>query len=241
MTLTVHVLGLLSLLGAVVFGAAGVPRGAAPRRRIWFFPAAGFVVAWPVASGIGGADSMAVGAIAVAIALAALLGRPPLQVVSFASGAAAALWSRYLEVLGLPVWIAVPVAAAMPAVAVWLSAVRPVFAPPRLREEGLLLVVALGLAVAFVPELVVGWQSAAALNTGSLRDPSTVAPPAAWALVAAAAAAVAGGLAAARRGRAPAEAGGSVAARRRRAPAEAGGFAAARRGRAPAEAGGRRR
>ena len=210
MTLTVHVLGLLSLLGAVVFGAAGVPRGAVARRGIWFFPAAGFLVAWPVASGIG-ADSMAAGATAVAVALAALLGRPPLQVVSFASGAAAALWSRYLEVLGLPVWIAVPAAAAMPAVAVWLSAVRPVFAPPRLREEGLLLVVALGLAVAFVPELVVGWQSAAALNTGSLRDPSTVAPPAAWALVAAAAAAVAGGLVAARRRRAPA-----VAGRRRR-------------------------
>ena len=241
MTLTVHVLGLLSLLGAVVFGAAGVQRGAVPRRGIWFFPAAGFLVAWPVASGIGGADSMAVGAIAVAVALAALLGRPPLQVVSFASGAAAALWSRYLEVLGLPVWIAVPVAAAMPAVAVWLSAVRPVFAPPRLREEGLLLVVALGLAVAFLPELVAGWQSAAALNTGSLRAPLVAGQPAVWVLLAAAVAAVAGGLAAARRGRAPAEAGGFAAARRRGAPAEAGGFAAARRGRAPAEAGGRRR
>ncbi|MCY3931719.1 MAG: hypothetical protein OXH70_08375 [Acidobacteria bacterium] len=211
MTLTVHVLGLLSVLGAAVFGAAGVPRGAVPRRRIWFFPAAGFLVTWPVASGTGGAYPMAVGVTATAIALAALLGRPPLYVASFASGAAAALWSRYLEVLGLPVWITVPVAATMPAVAVWLSAVRPVFAPPRLREEGLLLVVALGLAVAFLPELVVGWQSASALNTGSLRDPSTVAQPAAWALVAAAAAAVAGGFVAARRRRAPA-----VAGRRRR-------------------------
>lgn len=207
MTLTVHVVGLLSLLGAVVFGAAGVPRGAVPRRGIWFFPAAGFLVAWPVASGIGGADSMAVGGTATAIALAALLWRPPLYVASFASGAAAALWSRYLEVLGLPVWIAVPAAAAMPAVAVWLSAVRPVFAPPRLREEGLLLVVALGLAVAFLPELVAGWQSAAALNTGSLWDPSTVAEPAAWALVAAAAAAVAGGFVAARRRKTPVAAG----------------------------------
>lgn len=211
MTLTVHVLGLLSVLGAAVFGAAGVPRGVVPGRRIWFFPAAGFLVTWPVASGIGGADSMTVGVTATVIALAALLGHPPLYVASFASGAAAALWSRYLEVLGLPVWITVPVAAAMPAVAVWLSAVRPVFAPPRLREEGLLLVVALGLAVAFLPELVVGWQSASALNTGSLRDPSTVAQPAAWALVAAAAAAVAGGFVAARRRRAPA-----VAGRRRR-------------------------
>ncbi len=207
MTLTVHVLGLLSVLGAAVFGAAGVPRGAVPRRGIWFFPAAGFLVTWPVASGIGGADPMAVGVAAMAVALAALLGRLPLYLASFASGAAAALWSRYLEVLGLPVWIAVPVAAAMPAVAVWLSAVRPVFAPPRLREEGLLLVVALGLAVAFLPELVVGWQSASALNTGSLRDPSTVAQPAVWAPVAAAAAAVAGGFVAARRRRAPAAAG----------------------------------
>ena len=182
-----------------------------PGRGIWFFPAAGFLVTWPVASGIGGADPMAVGVTATAIALAALLGRPPFYVASFTSGAAAALWSRYLEVLGLPVWITVPVAAAMPAVAVWLSAVRPVFAPPRLREEGLLLVVALGLAVAFLPELVVGWQSASSLNTGSLREPSTVAQPAAWALVAAAAAAVAGGFVAARRRRAPA-----VAGRRRR-------------------------
>ena len=211
MTLTVHVLGLLSVLGAAVFGAAGVPRGAVPRRRIWFFPAAGFLVTWPVASGIGGADPMAVGVTATAIAVAALLGRPPIYVASFASGAAAALWSRYLEVLGLPTWLTIPVAVAVAAVAIWLSVVRPVFAPARLREEGLLLVLVLGLAVAFLPELVVGWQSASALNAGSLRDPSTVAQPAAWALVAAAAAAVAGGFVAARRRRAPA-----VAGRRRR-------------------------
>lgn len=204
MSLTIHVIGLLSVLGAAVFGATGVPHPARAGRRTWLVPAAGFVVTWPVASGVGVADPTASGAIAAAVAAVALLRRPPPYVVSLAGGAAAALWGRYLEVLGLPAWFAVPMAVAVTAVAVWLSVVRPVFAPVRLREEGLLLVLALGLAVAFLPELVVGWQSASVLNAGSLQDPLTAGQPAVWALVAAAAAAVAGGFVAARRRRAPA-------------------------------------
>lgn len=204
MTLTIHVIGLLSVLAAAVFGAAGVSPVAQPGRRTWFVPAAGFVVTWPVASAVGGAGPTAAGVIAATVAAAALLRRPPPYVVSLAGGAAAALWGRYLEVLGLPVWFAAPMAAAVTAVATWLSVVRPVFAPARLREEGLLLVLALGLAVAFLPELVVGWQSASALNAGSLQDPLTAGQPAVWALVAAVVAAVAGGFVAARRRRAPA-------------------------------------
>ena len=212
MILTIHVIGLLSVLAAAVFGAAGIsPAATKAGRSTWFVPAAGFLVAWPVASEVDGADPTAAGAIAAAVAAAALFRRPPPYVVSLAGGAAAALWGRYLEDLGLPAWFAIPVAVAVTAVAIWLSVVRPVFAPVRLREEGLLLVLALGLAVAFLPELVVGWQSASALNVGSLQDPLAAGQPAAWALGAAAAAAGAGGLAAAWRRRTLA-----VAGRRRR-------------------------
>ena len=199
MTLTLHILGLLSVLGAAVFGAAGVGPGARTRRWTWFVPAAGFVVVWPVASGVGPVAQTAAGAVAAAVAAVALLGRTPLQPVAFAGGAAAAFWGRYLEVLGLPVWLAVPMAAGVTATAIWLSVVRPYFAPLRIREEGLLLVLALGLAALFLPELVVGWRSASALNGGALQDPLAAGLPAVWALVVAGAAAVAGGFVAVRR------------------------------------------
>ena len=47
---------------------------------------------------------------------------------------------------------------------VWLARTRPVFSPETLREEALLIVCTLGLAVAVLPSVLDGWQAAANLN-----------------------------------------------------------------------------
>ena len=81
-----------------------------------------------------------------------------------AAGALAGLWVHVLESYGLPGWTAVPLAAAVPSMAVVLAHRRPGFAPLTLREDALLTVCVVGLVVAAVPALSTGWRSAAALN-----------------------------------------------------------------------------
>ena len=58
------------------------------------------------------------------------------------------------------------VAAAAPFSAAVLSWRRAGFAPLGLREEGLALVMVLGLLAAMLPGMVSGWQSARVLNSG---------------------------------------------------------------------------
>ena len=80
------------------------------------------------------------------------------------AGALAGLWGQVLQSYGLPVWSAVPLAAALPSAAIVLARRSPRFAPPALREDARLAVCVLGLVVAAAPTLSRGWQSAAALN-----------------------------------------------------------------------------
>ena len=57
-----------------------------------------------------------------------------------------------------------PVVALTTAVTVWFAKTRPGFSPETLREEALLIVSMLGLAVAVLPSVLDGWQAAANLN-----------------------------------------------------------------------------
>lgn len=49
---------------------------------------------------------------------------------------------------------------------IWLATHRPAFAPEAVREEGLLVVGALGVGVAMLPRVLDGWQAAANLSVG---------------------------------------------------------------------------
>ena len=105
--------------------------------------------------------------IGVMVALVAVLGLgwsrfgPPSAAVA---GVLAGLWGHVLESYGLPGWSAIPLAAAVPGAALVLAHRSPRFAPRALREDALLSICALGLVVAAVPALSMGWRSAAAMN-----------------------------------------------------------------------------
>ena len=150
----VHAVGLLCGLGAATLAST------VTGRRDMVALLAGFVVAsiWlrPQPVWIGGM-----------VALVAVLGLGvprfgPLSAV--VAGALAGLWVHVLEGYGLPAWTAFPLAAAVPGMALVLAHRSSGFAPQALREDALLTICALGLVVAAVPALSMGWRSAVAMN-----------------------------------------------------------------------------
>ncbi len=107
-------------------------------------------------------------------------------------GALAGLWSALLQIQGLPPSGALTLAAAVPAVSAYLAVRRKTFAPEALRQEAMLAMLALSLAVAIIPEVMSGWRSALVLN----RDPGNHPDPiiANWVLAGSAVSAVLGGI-----------------------------------------------
>jgi hypothetical protein len=79
-------------------------------------------------------------------------------------GVLAGLLVRVLALVGAPLLPSASLVATGLAVTVWLARTRPGFAPEALREEALLIVCTLGLAVAVLPSVLDGWQAAANLN-----------------------------------------------------------------------------
>ena len=101
-------------------------------------------------------------------ALAAVPARTPVPALLAAAlgFAAGATWADTLQLDGA-LWAVAYLAAATPAVvSAYFMARHPSFAPPAVRDEALLLALALGLASAIFPGLSEGWRSAAALNAG---------------------------------------------------------------------------
>jgi hypothetical protein len=85
------------------------------------------------------------------------------------------------EVQGLHPMAAIVVCVLMLAITVWLARARAAFAPDVLRDEALLAVCLLGLAVAIMPGVIDGWQAAANLTVAPAAPvPSTPIP--AWTL-----------------------------------------------------------
>ena len=107
-------------------------------------------------------------------------------------GALAGFWTALLQIQGLPLGAAMLLAAAVTAVAAYLAQTRPEFAPEALREEAMVALVALGLAVAVIPEVSAGWQSALALNREGKDSSNQIIGN--WVLVLSAASVVLGGL-----------------------------------------------
>ncbi len=104
-------------------------------------------------------------AITVAIVAALTLWKPAWSVAMVVCGGLlAGLWISVLQLQGLPFVPALVVGVAMPAVSAFFSMRRPDFATQTLREESLILLIVLGLAVAMVPEVTAGWRSALELK-----------------------------------------------------------------------------
>ena len=160
-----HVLGMLSALGAAVFaafGAAGRPSNGALSIAL-------AVAAGVAASGRAGwfMSPAGVGWLTAAVAGVGLLRPRWSPLVAAGGGLLAGLWISVLQTQGVPFAPALIVAMAVPALAAWLVR-RPGFAPPALVEEALLLVGGFGLLLAVGGEVAAGWESAGALAASPL-------------------------------------------------------------------------
>ena len=166
---------MLSGLGTAVFASVPAPTW---RGRAAF--ALGFAIAVVTIHPGRLPDATWISGLVASVAIVQLL-RPDRTALTLAgSGALAGVWSVLLQMQGLPMVAALTVAAALPAMSSLLAARRPKFAPPVLREEGLLVVFALSLAVAMFPTITAGWRSAIALNLAADRTANQIVP--AWVL-----------------------------------------------------------
>jgi hypothetical protein len=119
--------------------------------------------------------------------------RPDVRLLTpLCAGALAGLWSVLLQIQGLPWPAAIAAAASVPALSAFLSIRSPAFAPEALREEAMLAMLFMGLAVAVIPEVSAGWQSALALNREDSASTNRIL--ANWVLVLSGASIVLGGL-----------------------------------------------
>jgi hypothetical protein len=170
MTLFFHLMWMLCALGTATFAAAA----ARDRRRSILF-GCGFI-AGVALSQSGLPDPAVAGALALGAA-AIFLFKPRYAIGAAAlAGVLAGMWSALLHAQGLPRTVAPLVAASLIAVSIWLARSRPVFAPPRLLDEGLLAIGALGIVAVTLPSILDGWQTAVALAATSTRQ-STVGLP----------------------------------------------------------------
>jgi hypothetical protein len=137
-------------------------------------------------------DARWIGCVVAAVAAIQIFRTDVRWIGPLCGGALAGLLGALVQIQGLPFAIGVLLAAAVPSVSAYLSGRRPKFAPEALREEAMLAIVALGLAVAVIPGINAGWQSALALNRDAgISSSQTIAN---WVLVLSAASVVLGGL-----------------------------------------------
>ncbi len=167
---------MLCALGAAVFAAAAASRlrglAAAALGR-----AAG--AAWAAPARLP--DAAAIGALTALVA-AGYLFRPRVRLFCAAfGGLLAGLATALLEVQGLPVVLSPIAALLLVAIPAWLARTRPGFAPEVLRDESMLAIGLLGLAVAVLPGILDGWQAAATLAAASERTVGAAVPL--WTLV----------------------------------------------------------
>jgi hypothetical protein len=172
---TLHALWMLCALGATVFAAtARGPRDACAM-------ALGFVAGLLWLNGTGAPDFTRVGGLTLAVS-AFVIARPGAAFVPVAfAGVLSASSLSLLRAESVPSLAAAAVAMGLPATSAWVSARRPSFAPPAMREEATLLVLILAAIVAALPTLAAGWRSAVTLN---LQQPggAPIAMPG-WALL----------------------------------------------------------
>ena len=174
MTLPFYALSMLCGLGAVVFAAAS-----GPSQRSRVSAATMFCIGAGWTAGMGVPPPEAIGCLAAAGAAVFLLRSTWVASAAGLGGALAGVWSGVLATQGLTRWVAVPLALASLSAAM-LGQRNPEFAPPHLRDEGLVLVCALALGVAMLPGVLDGWSAAQNLTVQPANLQGSVVP--AWTL-----------------------------------------------------------
>ena len=109
-------------------------------------------------------DARWIGFIAAAAAAIRIFRPDARGIGALLGGMLAGVLGALLRSQEVPPAVCILLAAAVPSVSAYLSKSHPRFAPEKLHEEAMLATMALGLAVAVIPEIASGWQSALALN-----------------------------------------------------------------------------
>jgi hypothetical protein len=193
--LTFQALWLLCGLGTAAFASVAVVYAPGPLRTLtWLAIVLGFAGGTFVhrTTGAIAIDATWVGGLSAAVAALELIRPGHYLVTGAAAGALAALWAGLMQSQGLPLPIGVPAAVGVLLISAVTTSAWPAFAPPVMREEAMLGLGALALAVSVAPAIGQGWQSALALNVsrGGASAPSLPI----WMLSCAAASVVSGGL-----------------------------------------------
>jgi hypothetical protein len=151
---------MLSALGTAVFAAASARRPVeiAAMVAMWLAVALTFgpdrlpdIMLAGLAAAVGAAIYLVAGSWAAVLSAAV-------------GGGVAGVWTLLLQVQGLPAPAAIAVVGILVVFTAWFARSRAVFAPEAIRDEALLTIVLLGAAVAVLPSVTDGWQSARALN-----------------------------------------------------------------------------
>ncbi len=187
MNLLFTALIMLGGLGAAIFATTGTGK-----RDAAGLLALGFVLATIFIRPDALPDPRWLGCIVAGVAALEIF-RPRLAWVALiCGGALAGFWSALLQIQGLRPGAAMVLAGSVAGGSAILSFRRTEFAPEPLRQEAMLVMVGLGLAVAMIPEISGGWRSALALNReeGAQTNPVL----SGWVLVLSASSVVLGGL-----------------------------------------------
>ena len=186
MMLDFHALWTLTGVGTLVFATLAAPTWRARTATALAFSLATAAGAW-----FGPPPADAAGLLVAGGAVTMLLRQRVVVVAPLFAGSLAGLWGTMLAAQDVPVVLAAPVAAVWPAAALWYAR-EPSFAPPRLRDDALVLLTVLGAATAILPGVQEGWR--AAVNLSLQSGPAAALPLPAWTLGVGASALALGGL-----------------------------------------------
>lgn len=119
--------------------------------------------------------------------------------VAGCGGMLAGLWFAVMQLQTLAFMPALLIAVTAPCLTIWFAVRRKRFIPLTISEESLSITIVLGLALAFIPDLVSGWQSAIVLNRDAMNAESH--PLSLWIIIVIAGSLILGSLYAARKSR----------------------------------------
>ncbi len=171
MSLSFHALWMLCALAAVVFGASAARH---PRHVAGFVT--GFAAGVAYILRVGLPDPVWTGA-AAATAVGIALFLPRYALIGAALGGfIPGVWTALLTVQGVPLFVAIGLAAALCVAAAWLARTREQFVPAVILDEGLLAIGLLAIATATLPSVLDGWQSASTLTAASARQAAVSIP-----------------------------------------------------------------
>ena len=159
-SISLQALWLLCGIGAVVFST-----GAAVPRRLAGVVAGFGLTSWLLRAGVP--DPASVAGFAALVAGCKIYRPAWITLPAFCGGLLAAVLGVLLREQGLPSPYALLLCAAIPAVSIALASRSSNFAPESMQEEGVLLMLALGLGAAVGPALIEGWRSAGAMNVAA--------------------------------------------------------------------------